>query len=123
VLTLLQFRHSMSLVLNAVAACPAFIRRRAPAPALQQLGIRPSQRLLDFARQPQWCYARQRVRLLCCNSPLSTLACRLARAADRHEFRSSFFEGAVIARIVKRCFSVSYCTLLHMEVLAVMKLF
>jgi len=58
----------MSLVLNAAAACPAFIRRRAPVPALQQLGIRPSQRLLDFAWQPQWCYTNQRVRLLFCNS-------------------------------------------------------
>jgi hypothetical protein len=110
----------MSLVLNAAAACPAFIRRCAPVSALQQLEIRPSQRLLDFALQPQWCYARQRVRLLCCNSPLSTLACRLARAADRHEYHSSF-EGAVIALIVKRCYSVSYMLLFRMEALAIMK--
>jgi hypothetical protein len=97
----------MSLVLNAAAACPALIRHRAPAPVLQQLGIRSSQRVLDFALQPQWCYASQRIRLLCCNCPLSTLACRLARADDRHEGHSSF-EGAAIALIVKRCFSLSY---------------
>jgi hypothetical protein len=97
----------MSLVLNAAAACPAFILRRTHAPALQQLGIMPPQRLLDFASQQQCCHASQRVMLLCCNCTLSTLACRLARVAGRHEGRSSF-EGTAIAFIVKRCFSVSY---------------
>ena len=54
-----------------------------------------------------WCRDnRQRVQLMRCCCPLSTLALRLARADYRRE-SDRRIEHKVIARIMRRCFSVN----------------
>jgi hypothetical protein len=102
--------HIMFLVLNAAAACPNFGRRSAQFHYLQppaQLGITPSKRLLELVSQQPWCLGLppQRLRQLCCCSPLSTLAARLVRVNDRHEDHR-IVESRATALILKRCFSV-----------------
>jgi hypothetical protein len=102
-------RHTVSLVLNAAAACPIFGPRSVRAHYLQppaQLGFTLSQRSLEFASMQLWCFDNnQRVQLLCCCCPLSVLALRLARAVNRCEGSHSF-EQRAIASIMKRCFSI-----------------
>jgi hypothetical protein len=104
-----QLRHTVSLVFHAAAACPIFGRRRVHLQYLQLpvlLGMRLSQRSLERANVQLWCHDnKQRAQLLCCSSPLSMLAFRLARAVNRRE-GSRRFELTAIARVMKRCFSV-----------------
>lgn len=101
--------HTVALVFNAAAACPVFGARSLRSHYLQppaQLCFTLSQRSLELASLQLRCRdSTQRVQLLCCSSPLSILAFRLARAANRGE-SSRGFEHKVMARIMKRCFSV-----------------
>jgi hypothetical protein len=80
-------RHSAALVLNAAAACPIFSRCPVLALGLQPhalLGMAPSQRLLEqlVALRQLRCRRSQRLPLVCCGCPLSTVAFRLACAND-----------------------------------------
>ena len=98
----------MSLVLNAVAACPVFSRHSVKQHYLQppeQLGFKLSQHLLEIASLQLWCRGKQqRVQMLCCSRPLSVLALRLACAANTHQGHRSM-EQRVAALIMKRCLS------------------
>ncbi len=102
-----KFFSVLSLVLSAAAACPIFRPRSLHAHYLQpplQLVFTLSQRSLERASLQLWCGdSSQRLQLLCCSSPLSILAFRLARAVNRREGSRSF-ELRAIARILKRCF-------------------
>ena len=79
--------RTLSLVFNAAAACPVFGRRTARAHYLQpppQLAFKLPPRMLELASLQPWCHGnKQRVRLLCCCRPLSTLVIRLACEVDR----------------------------------------
>ena len=103
-----RLRHTMSLVLRAAATFPLFCRRSECALRLQppcHLGIAPSQRWLDL-HTPQLFIcsgSTQRLHLLCCCCPLSTVAFRLARSAGRHEGRRAS-QRAAVALIMRRCF-------------------
>jgi hypothetical protein len=105
----LQLRHTLSLVLNATAACPVFGHRSSRAHYLQpppRLGFKLSQRLLELASLQPSCYGnKQRLRLLCCSRPLSALAIRLASEDDR-EGGCSLQWRAVVC-IIARCLAVS----------------
>jgi hypothetical protein len=98
----------MCLVLNAAAACPDFGRRTARAHYLQpppQLAFKLPPRLLELASLQPWCHGnKQRVRLLCCCRPLSTLAIRLAREVDREG--GCRLQWSAVARIMARCLAV-----------------
>ena len=69
-----------------------------------QLAFKLPQRLLELASLQPWCNGRQRVRLLCCCRPLSTLAIRLAREVDREG--GSRLQWSAVARIMARCLAV-----------------
>jgi hypothetical protein len=98
----------MSLVLNAVAACPVFSRHSVKQHYLQppeQLGFKLSQHLLAIASLQLWCRGKQqRVQMLCCSRPLSALALRLACAANTHQGHRSM-QQRVAALVMKRCLS------------------
>ena len=95
-------------MLNAAAACPVFGRRTARAHYLQpppQLAFKLPPRLLELATLQPWCYGnKQRVRLLCCCRPLSTLAIRLAREVDREG--GCRLHWSAVARIIACCLAV-----------------
>ncbi len=80
-------RQHLLFVLNAAAAFPDFGRRTARAHYLQpppQLSFKLPPRLIELASLQPWCYGnKQRVRLLCCCRPLSTLTIRFAHEVDR----------------------------------------
>jgi hypothetical protein len=107
VITQLRYRYTMSLVLNAAAACPVFSRQSEQAHYLQppeQLGFKLTPHLLEIASLQLWCRGtQQRMQMLCCSCPLSTLALRLACAADRREGHR--MQQRVAALIMKRCLS------------------
>ena len=100
--------HIMCLVLNAAAACPDFGRRTARAHYLQpppQLAFKLPPRLIELAPLQRWYHGnKQRVRLLCCCRPLSTLAIRLAREVDREG--GCRLQWSAVARIIARCLAV-----------------
>jgi hypothetical protein len=94
-------------VANIAAACPIFGHRIMHAHYLQppaQLGIAPSQRSLELASLPQWCHDDQRLRMLCCCSPLSFVAYRLASVIG-HEDACNFQRQAIVF-IIKRSLSI-----------------
>jgi hypothetical protein len=97
-------RHSMSLVLSAAAACPIFGRCPVRALRLQPhalLRMAPSQRLLEqLAALQLRCRRSQRLQLLCCGCPLSTVAFRLACANDGASFS---VQRAAAALVMRRC--------------------
>jgi len=99
-------RHSMSLVLSAAAACPIFGRCPVRALGLQPhalLGIAPSQRLLQQLESLQLqCRRSQRLQLVCCGCPLSTVAFRLACANDGVSFS---VQRTAAALVMRRCLS------------------
>ena len=101
--------HNVALVFAAAAACFVFGARSLRSHYLQppvQLYFTLSQRSLELASLQLRCRdSAQRLQLLCCSCPLSILAFRLARAVSRGE-SSRGFEHKVMARIMKRCFSV-----------------
>jgi hypothetical protein len=108
VLYVSKISHAMSLLLNAAIRCPIFGRcvRTLFLQPPAQLGLRLSQRWPDLTSLHLNCRGnqeRQQLLISCC--PLSTLACRLARVADRHEGHLSI-EHRVIALIMRRCFSI-----------------
>ncbi len=107
--SVLLVAHTVVLVVNAAAACPIFGPRSLRAHPLQppaQLVFTTSLRSLELASlQPRCRDNTQRAQLLCCSSPLSMLAFRLARAVNRRD-SSRGFELMVMARIMKRCFSL-----------------
>ena len=92
-------------MLNVTAACPVFGRRTArthylPPPPQLAFQLRP--RLLKLASLQPWCHGnKQRVRLLGCCRPLSTLVIRLAREV----YRGSL-QWRAVARIMARCLAV-----------------
>jgi hypothetical protein len=96
-------------VLSATAACPVFDRRSLRLHRLQpplQLVFTLTQRTLELVSSQLWCRDNaQRVPLLCCIGPLSTLAFRLARAVNRRESNRSF-ELRAMAEVMKRCFGI-----------------
>ena len=101
----LQIRLAASLVLHTAAACPVFDRRsvRAHLQPPAQLAIMLSQLSLNLASMQVWCSDnKQRVQLLCCCCPLSTLAPRLVRAVNRRQGSRSF-EIRAMAHIMRRC--------------------
>ena len=104
----LQRRHILCLVLNAAAACPVFGRRTAGAHYLQpppQLAFKLPPRLLELASLQPWCHGnKQRLRLLCCCRPLSTLAIRLACKIYREG--GCRLQWSAVARIMARCLTV-----------------
>jgi hypothetical protein len=60
-------------------------------------------RLLKLASLQPWCHSnKQRMRLLSCCRPLSTLVIRLACEADRDSL-----QWRAVARIMARCLAVS----------------
>lgn len=98
-----QLRCTLCLVLHAASACPIFGFRSASVHFLQppaRYGMMRSQLSLERASMQQWCHGNQRLRLLCCSCPLSTVASRLA---DDEGSRS--FDRRFAANILKRCFS------------------
>ena len=106
----LRVSHIMCLVLNAAAACPDFGRRTARAHYLQQpppqLAFKLPPRLLELASLQPWCLgSKQRLRLLCCCRPLSTLVSRLACEVDREG--CCRLQWSAVARIMARCLAVS----------------
>jgi hypothetical protein len=67
--------------------------------------------LLELASLQPWCHGnKQRVRLLCCCRPLSTLAVRLAHEVDREG--GCRLQWSAVARIMARCLAAAH-TLLH----------
>ena len=65
-----------------------------------------TQRSLELVPSQLWCRDNaQRVPLLCCTGPLSTLAFRLARAVNRRESNRRF-ELRAMAQVMKRCFGI-----------------
>jgi hypothetical protein len=96
----------MSLVLNAAAACPIFGRCPVRALGLQPhalLSIAPSQRLLQQLESLQLqCRRSQRLQLVCCGCPLSTVAFRLACANDGVSFS---VQRTAAALVMRRCLS------------------
>jgi hypothetical protein len=96
----------MSLVLSAAAACPIFGRCPVRALGLQPhalLGIAPSQRLLQQLESLQLqCRRSQRLQLVCCGCPLSTVAFRLACANDGD---SLGLQRTAAALVMRRCLS------------------
>ena len=69
-----------------------------------QLAFKLPPRLLELASLQPWCNGRQRVRLLRCCRPLSTLAIRLAREVEREG--GCRLQWSAVARIMARCFAV-----------------
>jgi hypothetical protein len=68
-----------------------------------QLAFKLPPRLLELATLQPWCYGnKQRVRLLCCCRPLSTLIIRLAC-----EIFHGSLQWRAVTRIMARCLSVS----------------
>jgi hypothetical protein len=106
---LLQLRRTVSLVINAAAACLVFRHQSARTHYLQpppQLGFKLSQRLLELASVQPCCRGgKQRLLLMCRCSPLSNVAIRLACEVGR-ECRRSLHRWA-IARIIARCLAFS----------------
>ena len=96
----------MSLVLSAAAACPIFGRCPVRALGLQPhalLSMAPSQRLLQqLAPLQLQCRRSQRLQLVCCGCPLSTVAFRLACANDGASFS---VQRAAAALVMRRCLS------------------
>ena len=95
----------MSLVLSAAAACPIFGRCPVRALGLQPhalLGMAPSQRLLEQLAALLQCRSSQRLQLVCCGCPLSTVAFRLACANDGASFS---VQRAAAALVMRRCLS------------------
>ena len=96
----------MSLVLSAAAACPIFGRCPVRALGLQPhalLGIAPSQRLLQQLESLQLqCRRSQRLQLVCCGCPLSTVAFRLACANGGASFS---VQRTAAALVMRRCLS------------------
>ena len=100
----LQHRcHKFSLVLDAAAVCSIFSRSRVNVHnPFARVGINPSARLLELASLQRWCpdnLPNERLMLLCCSCPLSTLASRLSSAADMHEGNRLIFAKRIIMRI------------------------
>ena len=105
----------MSLVLSAAAACPIFGRCPVRALGLQPhalLRIAPSQRLLQQLESLQLqCRRSQRLQLLCCGCPLSTVAFRLACANDGDS--GVRVQCTAAALVMRRC--LGYLALRHWE--------
>jgi hypothetical protein len=106
----LQHRcHKFSLVLDTAAVCSIFSRSRVNVHALlpsARVGLNPSARLLELALLQRWRpnnLHKERLMLLCCSCPLSTLASRLASAADMHEGNRLRFAKRIIMRIFSIC--------------------
>jgi hypothetical protein len=99
-------RQSMFLVLSAAAACPIFGRCPVRALGLQPhalLSMAPSQRLLQQLESLQLqCRRSQRLQLVRCGCPLSTVAFRLACANDGDSFS---VQRAAAALVMRRCLS------------------
>jgi hypothetical protein len=71
-----------------------------------QLGFNLPERLLELASLQPWCHSsKQRLRLLCCCCPLSTLAFRLVYQVNRE--RGGRLQCSAVACIMARCLSVS----------------
>jgi hypothetical protein len=105
----LQHRcHKFSLVLNAAAVCSIFSRSRVNVYGLlpsARVGMNPSLRLVELALLQRWCpdnLHKERLMLLCCSCPLSTLASRLACADHTGQGNQLMFE-----QIIKRIFSIA----------------
>jgi hypothetical protein len=100
-------RKTMSLILNAAAACPILgctrsIHRLQPP---MKLGLTLSNSSLDLASlQPKCRGNSQRLRLMCCSRLLSILVWRLAGFTNRPE-ESSNIRSRATELIVRRCFS------------------
>ena len=108
-------RRSVALVLSAAAACPIFGRCPVRALGLQPhalLGMAPSQRLLQQLESLQLqCRCSQRLQLVCCGCPLSTVAFRLACANDGDSGVS--VKRTAAALVMRRC--LGYLALRHWE--------
>jgi hypothetical protein len=98
-------RHSAALVLSAAAACPIFVRCPVRALGLQPhalLRMAPSQRLLEqLAALQLRCRRSQRLPLVCCGCPLSTVVFRLACANDGGS--SVSVQRKAAALVMRRC--------------------
>ncbi len=98
-------RHIAALVLSAAAACPIFGRCPVRALGLQPhalLRMAPSQRLLEQLAELQLrCRRSQRLPLVCCGCPLSTVAFRLASANDGAS--SVSVQRKASALVMRRC--------------------
>jgi hypothetical protein len=71
-----------------------------------QLAFKLPPRLLELASLQPWCHgSKQRLRLLCCCRPLSTLVIRLACEVDRKG--GCRLQWSAVARIMARCLAVS----------------
>jgi hypothetical protein len=107
---LCPLRLTMSLVLNAAAACTVFGPRSSvhylQPPA--QLRCTPSPHWLEVtALQPSCRDNKQRLQLLNVGSPLSFVALRLAGVTGTRAHRRRRVDDRVIAHIMKRCLSAS----------------
>jgi hypothetical protein len=97
--------RAIYLVLSAAAACPIFGPRSVHAHYLQppaELGPTLSQRSLEHVQELLCRDNKQRVQLVCCSSPLSTLARHLVGASNSSQV---VIHWHAIASIMKRCFS------------------
>jgi hypothetical protein len=108
-----QYRRIVSLVLDTADACLVFGPRSSRAhflqPPEQLVPLHPPQLLSHSASMQLWCGDnRQRLQLMRCCCPLSTLASRLARANYRYESDRPLnpFEHKHIALIIRRCLNV-----------------
>ncbi len=102
-------RHTMSLVLNAAAACTILAPRssvhylRPPV----KLRFAPSLHWLKVASQRPCCIcSKERLQFLSVCLPLSFVALRLACAAGRRVHHRRISEDRIIAHIMKRCLSI-----------------
>jgi hypothetical protein len=100
--------NTMSLVLNAAAACPIYGPRNVSAHYLQppaQLEFRMSRHMLDLASLHLWCGDNQhRMKMLSCCCPLAIVAFRLSRAAVSHKGHHRFHHR-IVSLIMKKCLS------------------
>jgi hypothetical protein len=102
-------RHTMSLVLNAAAAC-SILGPRGSVHYLQppvQLRFAPSLHWLEVASQWPCCNCnKELLQLLSVCAPLSFVALRLACADGRRVHHRRRIEDRIIAHIIKRCLCV-----------------
>ena len=70
-----------------------------------QLAFKLPPGLLELASLQPWCHGKQRLRLLCCCRPLSTLAIRLACEVGREG--GCRLQWSAVARIMARCLAVA----------------
>ena len=102
-------RHTMSLVLNAAAACTILAPRSSVHYLLPPVELRfaPSLHWLKVASQRPCCIcSKERLQLLSVCLPLSFVALRLACAAGRRVHHRRIIEDRIIAHIMKRCLSI-----------------